>query len=346
MEDLYSIFEDDNYFCDEDEEYQFEPEPQGSMDIEERDREMELPTPTLFDEGIVNSNEQSISSLSENDSRNPWTELKSLGVDFFHTKDNDEPNLNRILFRFDRYEMRLYCEDNNISYETPSHPFSNSQRVIIPKHGRKRFNQKLGTHMKQNPSGAYVCGYTKYILISSNGFYKSRKQDMNCAYDINAKVYLDFNDAVRFTTLSYNHSRVCDLMYEVIHFEYSNIQNNARKHVRIVNTKQKPWNFVNCKFESRGTSPRSMTSYENRLDAYKFLRSKARVLSVDTIEEEERKISFFLIKLLESKRMNGRGSPYNIFKHMREIELKELKKNMRIIWKIIRMIVNQRNQLC
>lgn len=75
---------------------------------------------------------------------------------------------------------------------------------------------------------------------------------------------------------------------------------------------------MNCKFESRGTSTKSTTSYENRLDTYKFLRSKARVLSSDTIEDEERKIASFLSRFLESKRLNGRVSPYKIF---RKIEM-------------------------
>lgn len=89
-------------------------------------------------------------------------------------------------------------------------------------------------------------------MSSRGNIFISRRQDLAIPNDKNSKVYLDFNDSLKFTTLSYNHSRVCEIFYELVHYRYPDIQSNARRYIRIVHTKQHPWNKVNCKFQSRG----------------------------------------------------------------------------------------------
>lgn len=94
---------------------------------------------------------------------NPWNELQSHGVEFYHTSYYFQPYIFIILFRFDKYESRLYCISQGIEYETESRPFDQSQRKVIHRAGTERFKKKLGKHKKIMPDGTQLCGYTKYV---------------------------------------------------------------------------------------------------------------------------------------------------------------------------------------
>lgn len=181
-----NIFEDDDYLTEDVDDYIFGNEPEGLIDRQEYvleiDEEKVVPTYVHEVEETSGNGGAQIHRLN-----NPWRELHDLGVEFHHTVDIGDNSQHRLLFRFDKYESKMYCKDNNIVEETISHPYNDIQRKTFAKYGSIRFKQKLGAHTKKLTDGTMICGYNKYILLpNEDGRFRSRQQDLSVVSDKNS----------------------------------------------------------------------------------------------------------------------------------------------------------------